>query len=257
MMNQYDALLEENAQPPPVTVKTLREKNEWGKTVLGIKHVSTPTDEVLEEMIKNGWTGLERDIPVTNTVCNGRFKMHGNKPLDIDLSALALPLKPFGVTINTRKFPSATFPLRTVKAQVVLFATGKMVITGFIAPSEMYYAVEYVRRLLSRCGYRGIRYSPLNLPVQNVVARLCMPHVISKDKFKSIHQGTESTSDFPGLFVPFIRVDPRTGEKRNWTVLVFDGSLCVFVGWRNRQELQAMYFLISHMLFMSREEEKQ
>lgn len=250
-MYSHHSLLENPLPDHLVTAQVLKERYVWAQQILGVRNVKEFDDLVFECMVADGWVNLEKDIPINNTVCNGHFVLENGRRPNINLMALAIPLLPFAIDVNTSAFPAVTFPLTgAIQARLVLFATSKMVITGFICPSEMLYAIEFVRALLQRCGYKGVRYNPDDLPVENVVSRLQVPAVIKKKKFLKINPAAQQSSVFPGLFVHFVRSNPD-GSDRNFTVLVFDGDFCVFVGWRTKQELRAMYYLVSPYLYMA------
>lgn len=245
-------LLGKNADDEHVTGSTLKKRYEWAKEVLSVQGAAEFDRDVFDQMAEAGWVNLQEKIPINNTVCKGVFLNQNGTPAQIHLQALALQLVKIAIQVNTATFPAVTFPLTgLVDARVVLFATGEMVITGFTSPPEMYYAIRFVQKMLIQCGYPRIWCDFSQITVENVVSRLRMPAPVSKEKFLRHYPAADSASDFPGLFVQFVSIEEDGGAPRRWTVLVFEGPICVFVGWKTIEELHAVYYLVSPMLFLS------
>ena len=230
----------------------MRQNYEWARRHLEVEGLETPDDDVFAQMIEAGWTRPHENLDVTNCVSTGRLRINQTEEPSFNLQSMALALRPYGAQINVPRFPVITFPIASyINVRAVLFSTGFLIITGFRLRIEMLYALEYVRRLLYRCGYTGVSYNVGEFKTQNVVARKILPEAVNKKKFQLQNLSADSSSRFPGLCVQFVKIDPETGAKRAWTTLVFNSPRCVFVGWKTAAELQAMNYLILPMLFLA------
>jgi len=250
-MADYNRLLEGPINLDHLTPKEMVEREVWAMNVLSANNVTPSDPELLREMLESGWGNLMRDIRVANTVCTLIFKTITGERCNINLPALATFLVPFGGQLNPPNFPALIVPLvGLIRAQLLIFSHGAVVVTGFVERIELLYVLEFVRRALHRCGYRNLTYDTTDIQISNIVATASLPERIDREKFFNLFPAAASNPDFPGLFVQFTRREGTANRK--WTVLVFSGCTCNFMGCKTWNELTAMAHLIAPMLYCAR-----
>jgi transcription initiation factor TFIID TATA-box-binding protein len=104
-----------------------------------------------------------RPIPVIhNLVATAQIKTHA--PLQLDRLNQIFRFSSF----NRRKFAAVTLRLVRPNCTILLFTSGKLVITGSKSSSEALLSAYHVRRLLRRVCV-GQRFAVVGFQIQNVV----------------------------------------------------------------------------------------
>jgi transcription initiation factor TFIID TATA-box-binding protein len=107
---------------------------------------------------------MERPVPfIHNMVCTAQIQI--STPLQLDRLSQIFRFSSF----NRRKFAAVTLRLVRPNCTILLFTSGKLVITGSKSASEALLSAFHVRRLLRRVCV-GQVFRVINFQIQNVVA---------------------------------------------------------------------------------------
>lgn len=241
---------EEEVKETRTAAQLLQEFHE-ARTALGHAEVRGVDTQLFNRMKSSGWTTL---VPkVSNSVTNGLFYDDRDIPISLPLQTMAPYIAHRCVRLNARSFPTLVVPLigRSIRGTLLLFAVGKVVITGCTVKMQVLLAVRYTLKLLHDCGYTHLAADPAAFTVENQVASFTMPSTILKKDFMERHSIADQSGDFPGCTYHFVNTAEHAAKTRK-TALVFNSNKSVFVGWRTRDELAAMTKVMSVLLFQAR-----
>lgn len=136
---------------------------------------------------------------------------------------------------NRRKFAAAVLHLKDPVVTVLLFSTGKVVVTGCKSTNDMYVASLYVIRLLRRIGIFP-KYTRYRL--RNVVGNATLGTTVDLDMLAlALREEARYEPDtFPGLIYR-----PYDGGV---SLLVFDSGAIVLTGCKDEATIANAYFFV-------------
>jgi transcription initiation factor TFIID TATA-box-binding protein len=173
---------------------------------------SIPMDEILKRVEEKGLLAL---LPkLANLVATADIDCK------FDLHHVAKHAR--NVEYNPKKFSAAILRIRSpVRAVVLLFSTGKMVITGAKTEADSRLAVKKMMHMLRKIGYAPNLQS---YKVQNLVANTALPHMIRLEGFclKHSRYATLEPELFAGLVYEFL--------KPKLKMIAFANGKLLFVG---------------------------
>lgn len=118
-----------------------------GTSAKSVKEVYAAVNKIVEELQKSGVLGdnIEPEIEIQNIVASASL----GAELNLELAAYALP----DVIYEPEQFPGLIYRMREPKVVILLFTTGKLVITG--AKKEEYIRTA-VENLMQTAIEKGI-----------------------------------------------------------------------------------------------------
>ncbi len=93
---------------------------------------------------------LDPEIHVQNIVASADLKT------DLNLNAIALGLGLENIEYEPEQFPGLVYRIKTPKVVVLIFSSGKLVVTGGKSPEECEEGVKIVRKQLENLGNLGL-----------------------------------------------------------------------------------------------------
>jgi transcription initiation factor TFIID TATA-box-binding protein len=115
------------------------------KNVEDVRTVITNMAQTLKS-IGFSEVNLNPEIHVQNIVASADLKT------DLNLNAIALGLGLENIEYEPEQFPGLVYRIKTPKVVVLIFSSGKLVVTGGKSPDECEKGVEIVREQLSNLG---------------------------------------------------------------------------------------------------------
>lgn len=216
--------------------------------------------EVFEGLVADGWADVGRQRYIANTVTSGQLRQSSGGAPMIDLMSFAPLLARLGVQVNVQAFPASTFVLRgSLKASVTVFQKGRVIVAAHTNESVLVAAVEYVRRVLGRLGFRSLYFNPGDFSSKNIVGNCRLPSRVSLKRLVELTPGARHNSMFNGVIIQYYRVEegsaPADGEaepelRRN-TLLAFSGDTAVVVGVRTHEEFDAFAAVCRVSLYLA------
>jgi len=115
------------------------------KNVADVRTVITNMAQTLKS-IGFSEVNLNPEIHVQNIVASADLKT------DLNLNAIALGLGLENIEYEPEQFPGLVYRIKTPKVVVLIFSSGKLVVTGGKSPDECEKGVEIVREQLGNLG---------------------------------------------------------------------------------------------------------
>ncbi|RYP15524.1 hypothetical protein DL765_005643 [Monosporascus sp. GIB2] len=151
----------------------------------------------------------------------------------LDLKAIAMHAR--NAEYNPRRFSAVIMRIKEPKTTALIFASGKVVVTGAKSGSDSRLAARKFGRTLQKLGYEP---KPTEYAVHNMTAKCDVQFPIHLERLASHHPGFSSYEPelFPGLIYKMIR--PKI------VVLVFVSGKVVLTGAKRRQDIDQAWEMI-------------
>ncbi|MBR9678146.1 MAG: TATA-box-binding protein [Nanoarchaeota archaeon] len=144
----------------------------------------------------------------------------------INLEKLAKNLD--NVTYDPSRFPGACLKLKDPKVSILIFTSGKIVVSGSKTEEDMHSAIKKVKKKLRKLGVRFKK--SYDAKIQNVVASGDVGFKINLNKLAFKAEDTEyNPEQFPGL------VHKPSGS--NLSFLLFNTGKIVCTGAKSKKEI--------------------
>lgn len=138
-----------------------------------------------------------------------------------------------GITYEAEQFPGMVYRVTTPKVCILLFRSGKAVVTGAKCEEDVAEGLKVLHDDLTTNGYDMWPYIPEDIQIQNIVVTyeygsdLDLSHLIFSMPFDKTEYEPEV---FPGLIY-------RIDEPKS-VCLVFSSGKCVITGCRSKEEAE-------------------
>lgn len=145
----------------------------------------------------------------------------------LDLKQIALRCR--NTEFNPRRFAAVIMRLREPRATALIFASGKLVITGTKSSHNSSLATKKIAYILERVGFQPASY--INFKIQNIVGTVDVGHPIRLEGVAFAHPTFSSYEPelFPGLI--YRLVQPRV------VLLIFVSGKVVITGAKTEEQL--------------------
>ncbi|KCV72329.1 transcription initiation factor TFIID TATA-box-binding protein [Fonticula alba] len=133
---------------------------------------------------------------------------------------------------NPRRFSAVIMRIREPKTTALVFASGKMVVTGAKSENESQFAARKFMRIIQKCGFK-VDFN--DFTIQNVVGSCDVRFPIRLEGLQNTH-GSSSNYDpelFPGLI--FRMHDPKV------VLLIFVSGKIVLTGAKRCEEIEQAF----------------
>ncbi|TKR95567.1 hypothetical protein L596_009717 [Steinernema carpocapsae] len=204
---------------------------------IGASHhakISASTKKVLG-IAKNTKNREVGKVFIENIVAT--FNLH----IEVDLTDICNRL--YNVKEGRKTFTACTLQLRSPKASLLIFASGKMVSTGTKNIDDCIRSIRRGARLIQRLGYKP-RFFPSDLKIQNVVGTVNLGFKVDLDKLAKLDNTSYEPENFSGAKMSIgSNVNVPEGEKKsNLTMNVFPNGSAVIVGGKTTEEVEKAFY---------------
>jgi TATA-box binding protein (TBP) (component of TFIID and TFIIIB) len=173
-------------------------------------HDAQPLLKTEREMnSKQDWKfEVYKKIKIENVVCTCRLvdgKTGG--PFNFGLQYLGSKLMTRGAKYNKKRIAATILRFIHPKIAVLIFAQGKMVVTGSKSEDQGTYTIYRTVKLLKTLGYKNIEVR--NITVQNVVGNTALPFKLKIKRLgRDVEYCTQDSSLFPGAIIRYPPISP-------------------------------------------------
>ena len=169
--------------------------------------------------------GLNTVVSIQNIVATA------NLGLKLDLRQIALHTR--NAEYRPKRFCAVILRIREPRTTALVFASGKMVVTGAKSELDARTAARKYAHIVRRVGYTAVQFKAFT--IQNMVGVVDVRHPVQLETllFKAGLSATYEPECFPGLV--FKMVDPRI------TLLVFASGKVVLTGGKCREDVNTAF----------------
>eukprot|EP01127_Copromyxa_protea_P006200 TRINITY_DN1600_c0_g1_i1.p1 TRINITY_DN1600_c0_g1~~TRINITY_DN1600_c0_g1_i1.p1 ORF type:complete len:198 (+),score=32.02 TRINITY_DN1600_c0_g1_i1:40-594(+) len=160
--------------------------------------------------------------------------------LESELDLKEIALKARNAEYNPRRFAAVIMRIREPKTTSLIFASGKMVITGARSEELARSAGRKFAKILIKLGFKDVKFK--DFKVQNIVASSDVHFPISLSTLREDHSrfATYETELFPGLI--YRLVEPKV------VLLIFVSGKIVITGAKSKADIINAFDLIYPVL---------
>jgi len=162
-----------------------------------------------------------------------------------DLKEIALRAR--NSNYNPKRFPAVTVRFQDPRSTSLIFASGKVVITGCKGEAHVNIAAKRTVKLLKKLGHHNVYCNELK--IHNIVASHCIPFRINMEKFAFHFRDLFYKFHYePELFPGSTMLIPNFGV----TVLTFGSGKMVLTGGKTLENIQDTMNYMNYLTINSR-----
>jgi len=166
----------------------------------------------------------EPDFTIQNIVATSTLAIENEKKIDLN----EIMKKESGAEYNPERFPGLILRVKNPKATVLVFTTGKLVITGMKKAEEKDVVVKKVLKIIKKTGIKKINPTTI---VQNVVASGDLKNQIDLNMAAIVMENSMYEPEvFPGLIY-------RIKEPKA-VILIFSTGKVVITGCKTKETVR-------------------
>lgn len=163
-------------------------------------------------------------LKIENIVVSGSIA----ESIDLEL----ISKKITGCVLNTKKFPGAVYHMQNPKSAALIFASGRIVITGLVIPDDIPVALQNLLKNLKRAKI-PCQDSP-QVTVKNIVCSYNLGHPCSLNRIMIALMDSENIEYEPEVFPGLVcRItDPKV------VFLLFSSGKTIITGGTNMKDVE-------------------